>query len=151
MIRYIYTISSIITLTLSTAAMASPGVKTTFDGIYPNNVVSCYVCHTGNPGAFTTYGTQYVNAGGINGAGLSSAMIAIEGLDADGDGATNIQEINAGTDPIVNPNSAIPPADKATAGCLTNNTSIPFLILISILSSCLIYRKSKNKKVSTVK
>jgi len=136
-------ITAMITLLFSsTAALASSGVKTTFDGVYPGNIVSCFVCHTGTPGGFTTYGTQYVSAGGTNGFGLSSAMVAIENLDADGDGATNIEEINAGTDPIVDPNNVTPPSDIASAGCASSNTLTPLLMLILILSFCLAYRKS---------
>ena len=51
---------------------------------------SCNVCHTTEP-ALNPYGTDYA-ANGYN-------FVSIEALDSDGDGYTNIDEINAGTFP----------------------------------------------------
>jgi hypothetical protein len=85
-------------------AYASGGYLTTFRNTYPvasyPNVTplnSCLLCHTGYPSTpasgntVNSYGNAYAN----NGYSFS----AIESLDSDGDGYSNIAEIMAGTFP----------------------------------------------------
>jgi len=66
------------------SANASSSAKGVFDGVYPGNTISCFVCHTGSPGSLTLYGVQYVSNGGTA-AGLAAAINAIDNLDADND------------------------------------------------------------------
>ena len=87
------------------------GTSTTdFTSTYPNSATSsfsCSICHTSVP-TRNPYGAAYAAAG--------HNFKTIESQDSDGDGATNIVEINAGT----NPGSAAskPPTTVAcTAPC----------------------------------
>ncbi len=78
-------------------AEAVPGYLTSFASTYPAATTlsgSCLICHTTASASPTTrnpYGTAY----GSNG----HSFTAIENLDSDGDGFTNITEINANTYP----------------------------------------------------
>ena len=86
---------------MQTIGAPKPGkAKDLFDLMYPNNTASCYVCHVGNPGALTPYGSMYVQNAGTK-LGTMSALHAIEGLDADNDGINNGLEIRTGTDPNI--------------------------------------------------
>lgn len=79
---------------LSDTASATNGVLDNFTATYPSTagtaLDSCSTCHTSVP-ALNAYGSA-VRAGGMNFAG-------IEGLDSDGDGFSNLQEIRALTLP----------------------------------------------------
>ena len=88
--------SGSVPVSASNAIKAEGGL---FDTMYPGNSVTCFVCHDGTPGAFTPYGYQYVSNGGTNAEGSYMALKLIEGLDADGDGSMNIEEIQLGHDP----------------------------------------------------
>jgi predicted RNA-binding protein with TRAM domain len=71
---------------------------------------SCITCHNqaNGKGGENNYGTDYKNSG--------RDFIAIEPLDSDGDGFSNIEEINAGFfpgDPSSKPTSASPPVADA--------------------------------------
>jgi hypothetical protein len=74
---------------------------------------SCSLCHTNSIPGLNSYGAAY-KAAGRNAA----ALAAIEALDSDGDGFTNLQEINALTFPG---NANDHPAAAATA----TNTALP--------------------------
>ncbi len=121
------------------SAHASVSAKSVFDGVYPGNTISCFVCHTGSPGSLTLYGVQYVNAGGIN-SGTASAINAIDNLDADNDGNTNGSEIAAGTDPSGNTNTA----NTETAsvyGCMTTSLATPLMIFLALFALGFLLRK----------
>ena len=79
---------------LSDTASATNGVLENFTATYPSTagtaLDSCSTCHTSAP-ALNAYGAA-LNAGGMNFAG-------IEGLDSDGDGVSNLQEIRNLTNP----------------------------------------------------
>ena len=72
----------------------------TYTASLSDNNASCILCHgvtatgTRNTGQLNAYGAAVFNAG-TNAAGFRS----IELLDSDGDGTTNIAEINAGSQP----------------------------------------------------
>jgi hypothetical protein len=96
-------------------------------GTYPNiagsRIDSCSLCHTSAPN-LNPYGAAYKALG----RGNASSFHMIEALDSDGDGYTNIQEINALTFPgnaadfpqtPTNTPTAIPPTATPT------NTSVP--------------------------
>ena len=93
---------------VSTTAEARPSGPQGFCEAYPESpdclgrFATCSVCHTStDPPAWNAYGASLF--GGLAGqdfdAGLSAAMRAVEDLDADGDGETNLDEILVGTNP----------------------------------------------------
>jgi len=79
---------------------------------------TCDLCHTASVPNLNPFGAAY-KANGRNDAALG----AIENLDSDGDGFTNIQEINALTFPG-NP-ASVPAAPTATNVPAPTNTSVP--------------------------
>lgn len=95
-------------------AAAKPAATKLFCEQYPNSPVcdsgntQCVMCHT-TPPARNPYGTQIESilvpndarplSDQIFEANLDNAMRGVESMDADGDGATNLEEINAGTSP----------------------------------------------------
>ena len=86
-----------LTLVLGFAAIASAnsGALLDFNARYSSFGGSCNVCHT--TGSTTNpYGTSLADNGGTGGNIDPATFAAVEGLDSDGDGFTNIQEINAG-------------------------------------------------------
>ena len=85
---------------------AKPSYLTSFNSTYGTsgtNLDTCNLCHPGgNTGQFTSYGNAYKNN--------NHSFPAIESLDSDGDGFTNIVEITARTFPG-DPGSAPAPTD----------------------------------------
>jgi hypothetical protein len=74
-------------------AMARPDFMDAFRSTYPNAdpvLNNCNLCHTNVP-ALNPYGSDFRQGG--------QDFIAIEGLDSDGDGFTNIEEIDVGSFP----------------------------------------------------
>ncbi len=95
------------------AVAASGGDLTRFTNKYPaaNNtrLDACSLCHTTAP-ALNAYGSAYKSHGRN-----TVALTAIESLDSDGDGWTNLQEINALTFPgNANDHPAGSPAQTST-------------------------------------
>jgi hypothetical protein len=80
---------------LTFVALATMSELSLFSSKYPaaTKLASCSLCHTSAP-ALNSYGKDYKQAG-RNAAAFSS----IEAKDSDGDGYTNLQEIQAGTKP----------------------------------------------------
>ncbi len=84
-------------LSIFPAAFALSSYLTTFVNTYPaaksTSLNSCVLCHVNPAGGGTrnAYGEAFRTAG--------HSFTAIEAADSDGDGYTNIQEINAGTFP----------------------------------------------------
>lgn len=74
-------------------ALANQGALDVFNAQYPGTSYSCSLCHTSAP-ALNPYGTALAPL-----PVTAAELIAIETVDSDGDGATNITEINAGTLP----------------------------------------------------
>ena len=77
----------------SAAALSS--YYNSFSSTYPSSATksfSCSICHVpAGPPSLNPYGSAYASAG--------HNFKSIESQDSDGDGATNIVEINAGTNP----------------------------------------------------
>jgi len=129
----------------STAYMSTGGIV---DQKYPgaNITNSCFICHTGTPGAMTSYGNQFKNVGGTGGGlGTVAQLTAIDGLDADGDGISNGTEImnatgTGNTDVIVNPNA---PADSS-GGCVTSSVTTPLMMVLAMLSLGFFVRRKKD-------
>jgi len=89
-----------LTLVLGFAVIASAdtGALADFNAQYPSFGGSCNVCHTTVPN-MNPYGTDLVEAGATKNNIPPATFVAVEGLDSDRDGFTNIQEINAGKFP----------------------------------------------------
>src|SRR3990170_6717936 len=84
-----------------------------------DNTLGCSLCHASSKSQAnaTVYGKAVWGTSPIS----SAAIKAAEGADSDGDGATNIAEINANTDPS-NPSSKPappPPADTPPTAAIT--------------------------------
>lgn len=96
-------------------ANAKPIAPTAFCDVYPDSpacaagVPDCGLCHMGTPPARNVFG-EMLEAELLPAAprplsdedfvgALGTALMAIEGLDADGDGASNLEEVLAGTRP----------------------------------------------------
>lgn len=85
-------LTMILVLALAGSALATGGALSTFTATYPGTNYSCSLCHTSAP-ATNPYGADLTLP-------VSAAKLAaIENVDSDGDGFTNIVEINAGTLP----------------------------------------------------
>ncbi|HMN63049.1 MAG TPA: hypothetical protein PJ988_21965, partial [Anaerolinea sp.] len=81
----------------STAQANTPdinNVHTRYPAMVGTRIDSCSLCHTSSIPSLNPYGSAYKS----NGRSLS-ALVAIEGLDSDGDGSSNLQEITALTFP----------------------------------------------------
>jgi len=103
-----------LTLVLGFAVIASAndGALADFNAQYPGNSYgnNCSICHT-SPPTTNPYGTDLVIEGATGNNIPAAAFVAVEGVDSDGDGFTNIEEINAGTfpgDPTSRPGIIIP-------------------------------------------
>lgn len=84
---------SALLMSLTFTAEAKMGIKKKFAAAYPKSTLTdCMTCHVEeNEYTLNSYGTD-LNDNGLN-------FKAVEALDSDTDGATNIAEINAGTNP----------------------------------------------------
>lgn len=104
------------------SGLALPSDLSSAAAKYPNivgtNLQACDLCHTASIPSLNPYGAAY-KANGRS----SAAFGLIEGLDSDGDGFTNIQEINALTFPG-NPSSK-PAAPTPTNTTAPTNTPVP--------------------------
>jgi len=101
---------------------AAPGDLSSAAAKYPiisgSSLQTCDLCHTSSVPSLNPYGVAY-KSNGRN----TAAFGVIENLDSDGDGFTNIQEINAFTFPG-NPASK-PAVPTATNMPVPTNTSVP--------------------------
>lgn len=92
------------------------GWNSDFIALYGSNPDSCSTCHTSVPSR-NGYGSDASSAAGAN---RTAKLQAIEGDDSDGDGASNIDEINGGTnpgDPSDAPEVATYVGSSACSGC----------------------------------
>lgn len=89
---------------LATDARALSSYLTTFNSTYPASTTgnaSCVTCHgttasgSSNTGTFNRYGAALRALTG----GIAARLAQVEGADADGEGNTNLQEINANAQP----------------------------------------------------
>ncbi len=124
----------------ASTASADSTVKAVFDGIYPSNTNSCYICHTGTPGPLTAYGSAYKNAGGPkvanNAANVTAATDAINAIDAQF--ATQIA------------NNTLPDAAPAAGGggggggCVTSSITTPLTMALAMLVLGFFVRRKKD-------
>ena len=95
-------------LVVLTALMAAPsafaesGFLTTWSNLYPgsasDNNASCQLCHGSSTQNINSYGFAMALCNGNSGS-ISSRIQAVEGQDSDGQGDSNLAEINASTQP----------------------------------------------------
>lgn len=97
---YFAVLAGLMTLLLVVAALplagATPDYLSQFNAKYGTagtKLDNCSTCHTGTPNAAN------INPYAADFAGNNHDFAAIEGLDSDGDGVMNIDEINARTFP----------------------------------------------------
>jgi len=95
----------------STEALAWPGCTDIFTATYPDSQTEdlggCQTCHqsAGGGGNFNPYGQALLDNGasGANGScnnvDIAAALVAVEGLDSDLEGNSNLVEIEASTQP----------------------------------------------------
>jgi hypothetical protein len=87
-------VAAIVLFTKLTTASALPGDQANVDSLYPglvgSKIDSCSLCHLGSPPALNAYGADYKAHGRS-----AAALIAIQNLDSDGDGISNLAEIKA--------------------------------------------------------
>jgi hypothetical protein len=90
-------VALVFVLGISGLALADTGAFNDFNAQYPATTISgCNVCHPPSGPPTNPYGDDLLANGG-SGANIPAAtFVAVQGLDSDGDGATNIQEINQG-------------------------------------------------------
>lgn len=97
---HLLTLLGALTLLAPTLAHARGSYITAFETRYPNSTLSmdlsCALCHpNNNTTQFNAYGNAFRLASGTT----DQRYAAVESKDSDGDGFTNLQEINANTDP----------------------------------------------------
>ena len=91
-------------LLAASAAHATSGYLSTWQGIYPgsasDNNASCQLCHGQSTQNINPYGLALAACNGATG-GIAQRIAAVEAVNSDGDagGFTNLQEINANTQP----------------------------------------------------
>lgn len=114
-------LSSLFLVAMSGLALAKPEYQASFTGTYPpakgSKLDSCNLCHSNLP-ALNGYGSAWSSAG--------KSFKAIEGKDSDGDGATNLAEIQALTLPG---DSTSKPAAKPSTPSKPTGPKTPLQIL----------------------
>ena len=98
-------------LMASNDAQAWPSCTDVFAATYPNSATEndggCQTCHrsSGGGGNFNVYGNDMLSNGGsgagptCTGVNFAAVLAVIENLDSDGEGNSNLVEINANTQP----------------------------------------------------
>jgi len=103
---------------------AAPGDLSSAVSKYPKlsgtSLQSCDLCHTASIPSLNPYGSAYKSKGRS-----LAAFAAIENLDSDGDGATNLQEINALTFPGNSASVPVLPTATKTSVPAPTNTPVP--------------------------
>lgn len=119
--------------------MARPSYLSTFESTYPEAAGSkidvCNLCHNSPRGgdARNPYGLSYVSSG--------QNFAAIENMDSDGDGWTNVQEIKSMTFPgDANDHPTTTPAPKSP-GFETIGTIAALFVVVMVI----VYRQRKGK------
>jgi hypothetical protein len=80
-------------------AMGKKNYTTTWGITYPDSetvVANCLICHSDDDTRLNTYGRDICLA---EGADLPARLVAVESIDSDGDGTSNLMEIGANAQP----------------------------------------------------
>jgi hypothetical protein len=96
-----------------------------FQNQYPTSgttAAKCRVCHLGSTGgaSWNNYGKDLLGAGAESANDITPYLIAVEPLDSDGNGISNIVEIQKGAQPGW--------CDPDRAGCTNPDTPPPVLL-----------------------
>lgn len=90
-------------LAVSQPALALKSFDKTWQQVYAGSATadaSCNVCHGTSNTNLNAYGKDlFVGFGGSVPSDITATLLAIEGLDSDGEGSTNLEEIFAGAQP----------------------------------------------------
>src|SRR4030042_6595586 len=108
------------------SVLAEQAALDTFDAQYPGTSYGCNLCHRANIPATNPYGAELTRPVTVQ------QLIDIENIDSDGDGATNIAEINAGTLPgnrTSKPRPKITITSPIAAQLIPSGGLVPFTIL----------------------
>lgn len=109
--RYIHRITSAVVLAFLavaftiTVAQANQGVLSSWVTTYPDSAsddnAGCQLCHVnaGGGSPWNGYGWQLRQQIVDNGLSVTDALAALEAMDSDGNGSSNLDEINADTQP----------------------------------------------------
>ncbi len=144
----------------ATGAHASPGYPSEMQSYLSlNTLPQCTVCHTNNVGGIGTVTKDFgiaLKARGLvleDVASLHSAIdqLDADGVDSDGDGVTDVDELHGGTDPNVADASGgdAGPVALATApveygfGCSAAAGAAPFFVLAFFLAPALVWRAGR--------
>jgi hypothetical protein len=120
-------VATIVLFTKLTTTSAAPGdlssAEAQFLVMVGSRIDTCSLCHLGSPPALNSFGADYKSHGRN-----AAALVAIENLDSDGDGFTNLQEIQALTfpgDATDHPVAASPTPTSAPTQVPPTATKVP--------------------------
>lgn len=103
-------------LAIAAPAQATSGYREAFAARYPNSLsqlrAGCNTCHGGSSGSLNSYGRDLRQS---NAGSREQRLAAVEGVDSDKEGSSNLIEIDAGTQP----------GWCAVAGCDNNGRTPP--------------------------
>ena len=120
---------SLIACLFSLSAHAGPGCDAIFKATYPNTTTDegggCQTCHQSSFGGstFNVYGADLLQNGASGGGfdcsavDFAAALLAVESLDSDGEGNSNLEEIDANAQPGW--------CDETTSTTCTNSAGTP--------------------------
>jgi hypothetical protein len=99
MIKNVLSLSVVLIFVLGfvSISFAEPAALDAFNAHYPGKSYGCSLCHTASPPSLNPYGAALKSQGAL--PVTDGRLIAVEPLDSDGDGFSNIKEINASTLP----------------------------------------------------
>jgi hypothetical protein len=138
----IWCIAFVAMLLVVPQVIARPNYLSTFETTYPaatgSRIDACNLCHNspGGGGARNSYGSSYASSG--------NNFAAIENTDSDGDGYTNLQEIQSLTFPgDANDHPTTPPSAPATKS--PGFEAIGTIAAVFAVVMAIVYRQRKDK------
>jgi hypothetical protein len=138
-IGIIWCIAFVAMLLIAPQVMARPSYLSSFERTYPaaagSRIDACNLCHNSPKGgdARNPYGLSYASSG--------HNFTAIENIDSDGDGWTNLQEINSLTFPGNATDHPATPPPKSPGFEAIGTIAALFAVVMTI-----VYRQSKGKQ-----
>jgi hypothetical protein len=135
----IWCIAFVAMLLLAPQVIARPNYLSAFETTYPaaagSRIDACNLCHNSPEGgdARNSYGLSYASSG--------HNFAAIENIDSDGDGWTNLQEIKSLTFPGDANDHPTPPPPKSPGFEAIGTIAAFFVVVMAI-----VYRQRKGKQ-----
>ncbi len=124
----------------------------TYSGVNPIQT-SCATCHSTIP-SLNTFGTAFRNAGGTKGAGYvltGAASTTLLNSDADGDGISNLAELQAGTNPAGDGITTTNTQTATTTGCITSDLTMQALMFLGLFTATFLVTRKKAKNTNSKK